>query len=62
MKTYGKDRRGCANRKRRGTSMACPCCIPLSAKLKSPTKAYKKRARQEGKKATQVLDSGSLLC
>lgn len=49
MKAYGKDRRAHANRKRRGTSMACPCCIPLSTKLKSPTKVYKKAARQAGK-------------
>jgi hypothetical protein len=53
MKTYGKDRQAHANRKRRGTSMACPCCIPLSTKLKSPTKVYKKAARQAGKAETR---------
>jgi hypothetical protein len=50
MKTYGKDRKGHANRTRRGTSMACPCCIPRSTKLASNTKSYKKRARQAAKK------------
>ena len=33
--------------------MACPCCIPLSTKLKSPTKVYKKAARQAGKAETR---------
>jgi hypothetical protein len=50
MKTYGKDRKGHANRTRRGTSIACPCCIPRSTKLASNTKSYKKRARQAAKK------------
>lgn len=30
--------------------MACPCCIPRSTHRKSPTKAYKKKARQAAKK------------
>jgi len=55
MKTYGKDRRAYANRKRRGTSMACPCCIPSSTKRKSRTKVYKKAARQAGK--AEALDA-----
>jgi hypothetical protein len=50
MKAYGKDRRGYANRKLRGTSMACPCCIPSSTHRKSQTKAYQKRARQEAQR------------
>jgi hypothetical protein len=51
MKTYGKDRQAYANRKLRGTSMACPCCIPWSA---SKGKAFKARARQLGAKAATV--------
>lgn len=46
MKAYGKPRDHYAKRKFRGTSIACPCCIPRSTKNKSPTKSYKKRARQ----------------
>lgn len=56
MKTYGKHRRDCANRKKKGTNMACPCCIPNSTKRKSPTKAYKKAARRENKKLTKETD------
>lgn len=50
MKAYGKDRRAHANRKIRGTNMACPCCVPVSTHRKSQTKSYKKTARQAGKK------------
>ncbi len=50
MKAYGKSRRECANRKKRGTNMACPCCIPNSTHRKSPTKVYKKAERQKAKK------------
>jgi hypothetical protein len=56
MKAYGKDRRSYANRKLRGTSMACPCCIPSSTHRKSQTKAYQKRARQA---AQQECRSGN---
>jgi hypothetical protein len=52
VKTYGKDRRAYANRHLKGTDMACPCCVPYSTKRKSPTKAYKKRARQAKKRET----------
>ncbi len=53
MKAYGKQRVECANRKRKGTSMACPCCIPHSTKKKSGTKVYKKRERQKAKHEIQ---------
>lgn len=58
MKTYGKDRKAYANRKRRGTSMACPCCIPRATHRKSKTRVYKKRARQAGKILGQSGDIG----
>ena len=48
MKAYGKSKRNTAVRKIRGTSMACPCCIPN--RRANTTKVYKKTARQEGKK------------
>jgi len=54
MKTYGKDRFAYANRHIKGTSRDCPCCVPHSAKGKNPTKVYKKRARQAGKKEASV--------
>ncbi len=50
MKAYGKKRKECANRKKRGTSMACPCCIPRQTHRKSQTRVYKKRERQKAKK------------
>ncbi len=53
MKAYGKPRSDCANRKWRGTSMACQCCIPRITKRKSPTKVYKKKARQAGRRAAE---------
>jgi len=56
MKTYGKDRKASANRKIRGTNMACPCCIPSSTHRASQTKIYKKKARQEGKKQVKEVE------
>lgn len=53
MKTYGKDRQAYCKRKRRGTNMACPCCIMWSTRRKSPTRVYKKRERQKGKKEAE---------
>jgi hypothetical protein len=50
MKAYGKKRHECANRKIKGTDMACPCCIPSKTKRKSGTKVYKKAERQKAKK------------
>lgn len=57
MKAYGKPRCDCANRKIRGTSMACPCCIPRSTHRKSQTKVYKRRARAAGRKAAKVEET-----
>ncbi len=48
MKTYGKPRIEHANRKIRGTSMACPCCIPHKAKIGG--KIFKARARRDAKR------------
>lgn len=50
MKTYGQRRGEVTKRKRKGTSVPCPCCIPDSTHRKRKTKAYKKRARQAAKK------------
>jgi hypothetical protein len=51
MKAYGKRRDECANRRIRGTSMACPCCIPGTTWHRSKTRKYKKRERQLARKA-----------
>lgn len=51
VKTYGKKRVEHCMRHIKGTSMACPCCIPRSTHRKSTTKVYKKAARREGKEA-----------
>lgn len=45
MKAYGKYRDDSANRKIRGTSRDCPCCIPGMRRYTG----WKKRARREGK-------------
>jgi len=50
MKTYGKKRTEYAARHLRGTTMACPCCIPRSTHRKSATKVYKKSARQAARR------------
>jgi hypothetical protein len=54
MKTYGKKPRDCANRRLRGTGMACPCCIPYSAVAKR--KQFKKAARRANKKLTESTE------
>ncbi len=48
MKTYGKPRKEYANRKKRGTSMACLCCIPRKAHIGG--KFNKARARRDAKR------------
>jgi hypothetical protein len=53
MKAYGKERCECTQRKIRGTSMACPCCVRRSTARKSQTKVYKKRERQKGKQLSK---------
>jgi hypothetical protein len=48
MKAYGKTRRLCANRTRKGTSRPCPCCIPREGHRAG--KELKKKARRFAKK------------
>lgn len=45
MKAYGKPRSATAKRNIRGTSRACPCCIPRGSYSKPASKSYKAKMR-----------------
>ncbi len=47
MKPYGQPRGKGSNRKIRGTSQPCSCCVTLESHTKS--RLFKRRARREAK-------------